>query len=102
MLIIMIATGLTGVFVYYSLLLGLATKELPKNRLYWARCVGANALLLSISATMIAHYFHAELSYFLTLSLWLIFTPALHAGYLVALRLAKQPDVTAPETQNEI
>jgi len=102
MLIIMIATGLSGVFVYYSLLLGLATRELPKTRFYWARCVGANAFLLSISATMIAQYFHAELSYLLTLCLWLIFTPALHAGYLVALRVAKRPDVTAPETHNEI
>lgn len=101
MLVIMITTGLAGSFLYYCLLLGLATKDLQKTRLYWARCVGANAFLLAVSATMVASYFGAELSYFLTVSLWFVFALVLHSGYLVVTKIAEKESADENDTKSE-
>lgn len=86
MLIVMILTGITGSFLYYTLLMGLYEGEFSKPRGFWLQCVGANAVLLSVSGTLMTSYFGAEPSLLLGAALWPIFVAALEPGYRLVNR----------------
>lgn len=99
MIIVLIASGLLGGFYYYVMLDGLMKGKLDPSWGLWSRCVATSAFLLSISATLVAHYFGAKANLWLTLSLWPLTALTLHGGYWVVF--ASLPEKTQREFQHE-
>jgi len=88
MILVMIISGVGGSFLYYAYLYGLLSGDFTLDRLSWSRCVGAAALMLSVSAALVVEIFFAKVSMFLILALWPIFILALQPGYsLTASRI---------------
>lgn len=83
MLIVLIISACLGSFFYYAMLDGLMIGKLERSWAIWSRCVLASALLISVSATIVAHYFGANANLWLTFSLWPLITLVLHSGYWV-------------------
>jgi hypothetical protein len=86
MFVMMLISGIGGAFLYYAFLYGIATGGLELNRLSWSRCVGASALILASSATLVVDIFVTDTSMTTILLLWPVFVLALEPGY----RLVKQ------------
>lgn len=88
MILVMIFSGIGGAFLYYTYLYGLLSGDFSLDGFSWSRCVGAGALMLSVSAALVVDIFFANVSMFLILALWPIFMLALHPGYrLTASRI---------------
>lgn len=85
MLVILIGSGLAGSFFFFALLRGVANGKLARGWSAWSRCVATSAFLISISATMMAGYFGAELSLWLSAAIWPVIALPLHGGYWVAV-----------------
>lgn len=85
MLVILIASGLAGSFFFFALLQGVADGRLERGWSTWSRCVATSALLLSISATMVAGYFGADVSLWLSAALWPVISLPLQGGYWVVV-----------------
>ena len=81
MLIVLIASGLLGVFFYYAMLKGVVDGKLEKSVSLWSRCVLTSALLLSVSATVVIRYFFESTPWLMTIAIWLLFTAAMAPGY---------------------
>ena len=82
MFIALLASGLTGAFFYYALLLGIQRGSLKKGPLLWSRCVGACALMLAASASGVVWYvIDEDATYSVILALWPVFILALEPGY---------------------
>lgn len=64
---------------------GLMAGELEPSWGIWSRCVLSSALLISASASIIAHYFGANADFGLIFSLWPLITLVLHGGYRVVV-----------------
>ncbi|MFC4257637.1 hypothetical protein ACFOZ5_01185 [Marinobacter lacisalsi] len=83
MLLVLIVSGCLGSFFYYVMLDGLMIGKLEGSWAIWSRCVLASSLLISVSATIVAHYFGANANLWLTFSLWPLIALVLHGGYWV-------------------
>ena len=92
MAIVLIAAGLLGSFFYYAMLDGLMQGKLERSWAIWSRCVLASALLISVSATIVAYYFGANANFWLTFSLWPLITLILHGGYWVVVSSSHRKD----------
>jgi hypothetical protein len=99
MLVLMVFTGLAGSFLYYALLLGLATGKLQRNRSNWLRCVGVTAFFVTISITVIAGYFGADRNLWLSGALWPVVALAMHGGYRAVMTITDE--VNLKETRND-
>ncbi|MFC4259607.1 hypothetical protein ACFOZ5_11255 [Marinobacter lacisalsi] len=97
-LIVLVASGLAGSFLYFALLTSIKGKSLAATRANWFCCTVCSAFLLAISASVVAHWFGARPSLWLSVAIWPIFFLPLQAGYSIALK----PEVQAsPSTLDE-
>ncbi|MGO3693205.1 hypothetical protein [Marinobacter sp.] len=83
MLIVLIVSASLGSFFYYVMLDGLMIGRLERSWAIWSRCVLASALLISVSVTIVAHYFGANANFWHIFSVWPLIALVLHAGYWV-------------------
>ncbi|XOZ33586.1 hypothetical protein ACMDCT_15490 [Halomonadaceae bacterium KBTZ08] len=94
MLVVLVGSGLAGVFFHYAMLVGVKSGALSKGISTWSRCVAGPSLMLAICAAVIIEYFVGDSPYTLTLALWflsvIVFTPA----YRI---IERQVDTEEPE-----
>lgn len=92
MLVLMLASGLGGAFLYYSLLTGLRLGKVHKAPSTWLRCVVASAMMLAVCGSIVVRYFYEDAPYILTLALWPVFILSLEPGYRVISMAGKSSD----------
>lgn len=97
MAIILIVTGLISCFFYYALLSGLASGTLKHTRFHWFCCVGGSSFLLSLSLTVVAQYFGAKPTLWLSLALWPLIFLAFQSGYQAAISHSAISQTSAEE-----
>jgi len=101
MAVVLIITSLLGAFTYYVSLSALVNKRVSRKDRIWPRLVGVPALFLSLSITLIASYFGAEPTLWLSAAIWPVIALALHGGYKIVLDALVQQTETK-EVENEI
>lgn len=85
MAVILLVTGLLGAFTYYVSLSALVNGNVSREDRLWPRLVGAPALFISLSVTLISSYFGAEPTLWLSAAIWPVIALVLHAGYKIVL-----------------